>query len=229
MQVAGKQAETQGWRGCGTCGRHSVPADEARAGVGTSGTVEGAKCGRMPSAFCGGGTHGAGAPRIQPLPISAARSRELPGRPRRGGDIPVQRTRRRSLRLNGTARTRKRRAAGGGVRRLQRVHGGKGVCGRIRDTNRCGSLPRHDGSPCRATDPPVLAASHIDDEHQNATRPTRRSRRFLRVSSAPAARGLPIRHEPDHGDHPAAGRISRTASWRSGPASPDPCPGPRAT
>jgi hypothetical protein len=46
-----------------------------------------------------------------------------------------------------------RRAAGGGVGRVQRVDGGKGVCGGFRDTHRCGSLRRHDGGPCRATDP----------------------------------------------------------------------------
>jgi hypothetical protein len=38
-------------------------------------------------------------------------------------------------------------------RQVQRVHGGKGVCGRFRDTHRCGSLRRHGGGPCRATDP----------------------------------------------------------------------------
>jgi hypothetical protein len=46
----------------------------------------------------------------------------------------------------------KRRAAGGGVGRLQRVHGGIGVCGGIRDTHRCGSLRQHDGRLPRATD-----------------------------------------------------------------------------
>jgi hypothetical protein len=85
-------------------------------------------------------------PGSQPSPISAARSRELPDRTKGGGSGPVRRTHRRSLRLDGEAGCRKRRAAGGGVGRPKRVHGGKGVCGRIRDTYRCGSLPRHDGS-----------------------------------------------------------------------------------
>jgi hypothetical protein len=39
------------------------------------------------------------------------------------------------------------------VGKVQRVHGGKGVCERCRDTHRCGSLRRHGGGLARATDP----------------------------------------------------------------------------
>lgn len=54
-------------------------------------------------------------------------------------------------------------AASRGGGRLQRVHGGKGVCGRARDTHRCGSLRRHDGRSCRATDS-RRCRSQIGDE-----------------------------------------------------------------
>jgi hypothetical protein len=75
--------------------------------------------------------------------------------------VPARRTHRRSLRLNGEAGSWKRRAAGGGVGGVQRVHGGKGVCGRFRDTHRCGSLRRHGGRLCRATDPRALPAADL--------------------------------------------------------------------
>jgi hypothetical protein len=101
-------------------------------------------------------------PGSRPSPIPVARSRELPDRTKGGGDVPVRRTHRRSLRLNGEAISRKRRAAGGGIGRLQCVRGGKGVCGRFRDTNRCGSLPRHDGRLCATTR--MVACDPICDE-----------------------------------------------------------------
>jgi hypothetical protein len=114
----------------------------------------GVGCGRGPSAFFAGGTRAAAAPQepavTDPPPRDlvdsrAARKVEAPS--------PVQRTHRRLLRANGQAGSCTRRAAGGGVGRVQRVHGGKGVCGRFRDTHRCGSLRRHGGGPFRATDP----------------------------------------------------------------------------
>jgi hypothetical protein len=90
-------------------------------------------------------------PGSPPAPIPAARSRGLPDA-RKVERVPVQRTHRRFVRLNGGAGSRKRRAAGGGGRWLRRARGGKGVYGGFRDTHRCGSLRRHDGRPCRAAD-----------------------------------------------------------------------------
>jgi hypothetical protein len=84
-------------------------ADHASAGVGTRSIAParcpmeakrrvgtGVGCGRGPSAFFEGDTNAVGAPRSQPSPIPAARSRGLPDRTKGGGDVPVRRTHRRS-------------------------------------------------------------------------------------------------------------------------------------